>query len=74
MKKIDGWYVLDDTWVTDSKNTEEVILKVEFRVKFNKKGEVIAVSRNCSIPRPTCEGCAFEDWCNRLGNKILDRK
>jgi len=46
------------------------MLKVDFVVDFDKNGNIKKVRRICKIPRPSCEGCKFKKWCDRIENSI----
>jgi len=46
------------------------MLKVKFEVEFDKDGKIIQILPYCDIPRHTCYGCKFEEWCNRVINKL----
>jgi len=47
------------------------MLRVSFVVGFDAEGRITGVSRNCPIPRITCEGCRFKEWCDRVERLIL---
>ena len=50
------------------------MLKVNFRVEFDEKGELIVFSRDCKIPTPNCNECMYEKWCDRIEKRILSEE
>ena len=48
------------------------MLKVRFVVEFDKDGKITQILRYCDVSRPTCEGCRFEEWCDRVMDKLKE--
>ena len=49
------------------------MLKVDVRVTFDKEGNVTNIQRFCKIPRPSCVGCKFKPWCDRIEEAIKEK-
>jgi len=50
---------------------KRVMLEVEFRVQFDRNGEIIGIKRKCDIPAP-CANCTYEPWCDRAQAQLRD--
>ena len=42
------------------------MLTLTFKVKVDKEGKIVGISKTCNVPRPTCDGCKFKDICDRI--------
>ena len=50
------------------------MLKVKFVVEFDENGRITSISRDCQIPRPSCNGCKYQKWCEAIHRKLLQEE
>ena len=52
----------------------KTMLKVHFIVHFDKEGKILFIGRKCNVSRPTCMGCKFKEWCDRVIDGIMEKR
>ena len=63
-------YTIQQGWKEKPKKKEKTT-HIAFNVVLDEKGNIESVWKTCDIPEPDCNGCMFEEWCNKVRRFIM---
>jgi len=43
------------------------MIKLQLHIHMDCNGNIKEIYRFCNINRPTCDGCGFQKFCDRIG-------
>jgi len=47
------------------------MIRLQLHVHMDCDGNIKGIYRFCNVNRPTCDGCKFQKFCDRITNSIL---